>query len=156
VNVLLTGIATDIASLGAANLDISWPISDFKRICQEWDGYNADIHSIRVKHVRRCVVMQLSPHKQANNLRSYQLPDDVFAEGETRPTKKKKGKTPTGGVADSSADNKRGSAAAGLDVSLICVDANAQRSTSQHSEGLTDMNFGHRITKSLLSAFITI
>jgi poly(A) polymerase len=143
-------------SLGAANLDISWPISDFKRICQEWDGYNSDMHSIRVKHVRRYVAMQLSPHTQANNPRSYQLPDDVFAEGETRPTKKKKGKMATGGVADSSADNKRGSAAAGLDVSLKFVDANTQRSTSKYSVGFTDVHFGYRITRSLLSAFITI
>lgn len=38
---------------GANNLDISWPIAEFKRICQEWENFNGDMHSIRVKHVRK-------------------------------------------------------------------------------------------------------
>lgn len=38
---------------GKANLDISRPISEFQWNCQEWDGYNKDMHFIRIKHVRK-------------------------------------------------------------------------------------------------------
>lgn len=38
---------------GANSLDISSPIQDFRRTCQEWPNFNSDLHSIRVKHMRR-------------------------------------------------------------------------------------------------------
>ncbi|CAK3864990.1 related to PAP1-poly(A) polymerase [Lecanosticta acicola] len=60
---------------GKTNLDISRPIAEFQHNCREWDGYREDMHTIRIKHVR-----------------NYDLPNDVFVEGETRPTKKKKTK----------------------------------------------------------------
>ncbi|KAF2158688.1 hypothetical protein M409DRAFT_30851 [Zasmidium cellare ATCC 36951] len=57
---------------GKNNLDISHPISEFTSNCLDWDKYDMDTHSIRIKHVR-----------------NYDLPKDVFVDGETRPIKKK-------------------------------------------------------------------
>lgn len=37
---------------GAKNLDISWPIQDFRRLCTEWESFDNDVHSIQIKHVR--------------------------------------------------------------------------------------------------------
>ncbi|PSK57285.1 hypothetical protein B9Z65_427 [Elsinoe australis] len=59
----------------ARELDISWPVADFKRQCTEWAQYDEKLNSIRCVHIR-----------------NYDLPDDVFEPGETKPTKKKKGK----------------------------------------------------------------
>ena len=42
---------------GAENLDISKPIADFRTQCQEWANYDQNLHSIRVKHVRKYVVL---------------------------------------------------------------------------------------------------
>ena len=40
---------------GANALDISSPIRDFVQQCKEWQNYDENLHSIRVKHVRRYV-----------------------------------------------------------------------------------------------------
>lgn len=40
---------------GAKNLDISWPIQDFRRLCTEWESFDNDVHSIQIKHVREYV-----------------------------------------------------------------------------------------------------
>jgi poly(A) polymerase Pap1 len=45
---------------GAKNLDISWPIQDFRRLCTEWEAYDKDVHSIQIKHVREYV--RILPH----------------------------------------------------------------------------------------------
>lgn len=34
------------------NLDISWPVGDFKRQVTEWESYNQDVHSIQIKYHR--------------------------------------------------------------------------------------------------------
>ncbi|EME86652.1 uncharacterized protein MYCFIDRAFT_49534 [Pseudocercospora fijiensis CIRAD86] len=83
---------------GAKNLDISWPIQDFKRQVIDWDGYDSKMHSVQIKHVR-----------------DYQLPDDLFTEGEKRPVKKKKPKK-----TDTAAENdkKRSFTNTGLDENL--------------------------------------
>lgn len=38
---------------GKNNLDISNPIQEFRNNCTEWDKYDQDVHSIRIKHVRK-------------------------------------------------------------------------------------------------------
>ncbi|KAF2461867.1 poly(A) polymerase Pap [Lineolata rhizophorae] len=73
---------------GAKSLDISFPVSDFKRQCTEWPQYNQNLNSVRIVHTR-----------------NYDLPLDVFAPGETRPVRTKKAK-PT---------KKRSRAEAGLE-----------------------------------------
>ncbi|KAL1628293.1 polynucleotide adenylyltransferase [Diplodia seriata] len=60
---------------GAKSLDISYAVSEFKRLCQEWANYDQNLHSIRIVHTR-----------------SYDLPDDCFDAGETKPVKAKKAK----------------------------------------------------------------
>ncbi|KAJ5491388.1 Poly(A) polymerase pla1 [Penicillium diatomitis] len=55
------------------SLDISTDSQIFKATCTSWSGYIPDIHDLAVTHVR-----------------SFELPDDVFQPGETRPTRPKK------------------------------------------------------------------
>ncbi|RFU35747.1 hypothetical protein B7463_g603, partial [Scytalidium lignicola] len=61
---------------GAKSLDLSWQVEDFKKMCCSWDKYNGELNALNVSHTR-----------------NFDLPDDVFAEGEVkpaRPVKKKK------------------------------------------------------------------
>ncbi|CCX04395.1 Similar to Poly(A) polymerase pla1; acc. no. Q10295 [Pyronema omphalodes CBS 100304] len=53
--------------------DISWACHEFYDICKTWNLYNDDMHSIHVV-----------------NTRNFELPDNVFKPGETKPTKKTK------------------------------------------------------------------
>lgn len=80
----------------AKSLDISYAIQDYKNIVTSSDLFDSNMHGLRAVHVR-----------------NYDLPDDVFAEGEIRPTKTKKPK-----MAKSAppAHNKRTVTSAGLDV----------------------------------------
>ncbi|KAF2480912.1 Poly(A) polymerase papa [Neohortaea acidophila] len=86
---------------GANSLDISSPIRDFTQQCKEWQNYDENLHSIRVKHMR-----------------NYDLPADVFAEGETRPTRTKKKSAPktTDPTAMDAANKKRSFNNSGLDT----------------------------------------
>ncbi|OCL02803.1 poly(A) polymerase Pap [Glonium stellatum] len=61
---------------GAKQLDISFPVAEFKRVVTEWKDYDPDMNSIRVVHTR-----------------NYDLPADLFEPGETRPTRTKKAKS---------------------------------------------------------------
>lgn len=51
-------------------LDIQYPCSEFYSICKGWQGFTEGTHFIQIK-----------------NVKLYELPDDVFVEGEKRPTK---------------------------------------------------------------------
>ena len=111
---------------GANSLDISTPIQDFRKQCQEWLNYNADLHSIRVKHMRKYVKSELEIHQAPGaDTRSYQLPADVFVEGEIRPVRAKKGKpvakTEAPTKTSETADKKRSFSNTGLDVGDRCV-----------------------------------
>ncbi|KAF2092708.1 poly(A) polymerase Pap [Rhizodiscina lignyota] len=75
---------------GHKSLDISWPVTDFKRQCLEWPQYNQELNSVRTVHVR-----------------NYGLPLDVFGPGETRPVKSKK-----------SVNKKRSFADTGIEVRI--------------------------------------
>ncbi|KAK3109355.1 polynucleotide adenylyltransferase [Teratosphaeriaceae sp. CCFEE 6253] len=89
---------------GAKALDISVPVRSFSGDCQQWPGFNADMHSIRIKHIR-----------------NYDLPPDVFVAGETRPVRpKKKAKTTATATANgvNAANNKRSFSNAGMDVGV--------------------------------------
>ncbi|KAK8435717.1 poly(A) polymerase Pap [Phyllosticta citricarpa] len=74
---------------GAKSLDITYAVAEFKRQCQEWASYDANLHSIRIVTTR-----------------NYDLPEDCFEPGETRPTKAKKAKS-----------KKRSHREAGIEVS---------------------------------------
>ncbi|KAF2261764.1 Poly(A) polymeras-like protein [Lojkania enalia] len=88
-------IGLTLPESGGKSLDISFPVAEFKRYVTLADTYDQDKMSVRVVHTR-----------------NYDLPADVFVEGETRqikPVKEKKKK----GHGKSA---KRGFAETGLDV----------------------------------------
>ncbi|KAL9081547.1 MAG: hypothetical protein Q9159_007266 [Coniocarpon cinnabarinum] len=64
---------------GAKSLDISHSVAEFSRQCLMWPQYDPNLSSIKVIHTR-----------------SYDLPDDVFEDGEVKPTKMKKSKAKSG------------------------------------------------------------
>ena len=78
----------------AKSLDISWPVAEFKRQCTEWAQYNENLNSIRCVHLRKYVYILVSRGIELTS-DSYNLPEDVFEAGETRPTKSKKSKAAT-------------------------------------------------------------
>ncbi|KAK7729412.1 polynucleotide adenylyltransferase [Cytospora paraplurivora] len=99
---------------GAKQLDLSYEVNEFKNLLFAWDKYAKELHdfcSISVQHVR-----------------NFALPDDVFAPGETKPTRplKKKGAQPPNGA-------KRKSPAEGALNSAI--DAAKRQKTSTVSAG---------------------
>ncbi|KAF2011170.1 Poly(A) polymerase [Aaosphaeria arxii CBS 175.79] len=94
---------------GTRSLDISFPVSEFKRFITMSDTYNEDVMSVRVVHTR-----------------NHQLPDDLFKPGEKKPEKEKKRKKASG-------KPKRSFAETGLDDSQI---ASAKRRESENVNGL--------------------
>lgn len=58
------------------SLDISFPVSEFKRYITSSDIYNEDVMSVRIVHTR-----------------NHQLPDDLFQPGESKPVREKKKKS---------------------------------------------------------------
>ncbi|APA10629.1 hypothetical protein SS1G_12538 [Sclerotinia sclerotiorum 1980 UF-70] len=60
---------------GAKSLDLAWCVDDFKDRCRSWEKYNEELNTLSVIHTRNC-----------------DLPDDVFTEGEVKPTRSQKKK----------------------------------------------------------------
>ncbi|RMY87274.1 hypothetical protein D0864_06889 [Hortaea werneckii] len=81
---------------GATDLDISVPVRNLQGDCTAWADYNPDLHSIKIKHIR-----------------NFNLPDDVFKEGEVKPQRPKK-KTNAAKAAEATS-NKRSFSDTGLD-----------------------------------------
>lgn len=63
-------IGLDISE-GQKKLDIQSPCSDFFGICKGWATFDEKVHTVQIK-----------------NVKVYDLPDDVYVEGEKRPVKK--------------------------------------------------------------------
>lgn len=55
---------------GVKKLDIQYPCSEFYNLCKSWQSYDESIHQIQIK-----------------NVKLYDLPNDVYEEGEKRPVK---------------------------------------------------------------------
>ncbi|KAI9055457.1 hypothetical protein LZ554_000411 [Drepanopeziza brunnea f. sp. 'monogermtubi'] len=55
---------------GAKSLDLSWHVEDFKHTCSGWDQYKNDVNAIHISHKK-----------------NYDLPDDLFDEGDVKPVK---------------------------------------------------------------------
>lgn len=55
---------------GSKKLDISWPSQEFYEMCRKWDKYNIESMNVVIRHIR-----------------NFDLPDNVFAEGEQRPVR---------------------------------------------------------------------
>ncbi|KAG4426150.1 hypothetical protein IFR04_000616 [Cadophora malorum] len=60
---------------GAKSLDLSWQVDDFKNTCTSWDLYDSNVSALHVAHTK-----------------NYDLPDDLFEDDETKPTKPQKKK----------------------------------------------------------------
>ncbi|EGV63297.1 polynucleotide adenylyltransferase [Yamadazyma tenuis] len=65
--------SNDSTSKQPKKLDIQYPCSEFYNICKGWLGFQEGTHFIQIK-----------------NVKLYELPDDVFEEGEKRPIKQSK------------------------------------------------------------------
>ncbi|RKF54058.1 Poly polymerase pla1 [Golovinomyces cichoracearum] len=82
-NLIMVYTATHYIGLelakGAKSLDLSYEVEEFKSICTSSEAYNQEENSLGVAHTKNC-----------------DLPDDVFTEGELKPTRplKQKKKRP--------------------------------------------------------------
>lgn len=74
---------------GGKSLDISKDTSDFRSICTSWASYKEGINDVKIYHVRKCV-RQTELMAFELTINSYDLPDDVFQPGETKPARPKK------------------------------------------------------------------
>ena len=63
-------IGIDLTPAATKNLNISGPITFFKEMCKTWSEYKSDVHFLDVQAVK-----------------CWDLPDDMFDEGEKKPTK---------------------------------------------------------------------
>ncbi|KAK0274638.1 polynucleotide adenylyltransferase [Friedmanniomyces endolithicus] len=119
---------------GATALDISTPVQNFQGECTAWPGYDADMHSIRIKHIRRFARHLYLPSLLLLNIPSYDLPADVFVPGETKPVRpKKKPKATTNGA--SAADNKRSFSNSGLDDATTSAKRRQSANTTNGTAG---------------------
>lgn len=72
---LFIGLKLDLSKKADKKLDIQYPCSEFFNICKSWLDFDSSIHQIQIK-----------------NVKLYDLPGDVYVEGEIRPTKVSKRK----------------------------------------------------------------
>jgi hypothetical protein len=90
--------------LGAKSLDLSFQVDDFKRKCTNWEKYDAELNALNVNHTRRLVSHPSHGRSsKADDLLSYDLPDDVFTDGEIRPLRPQKKKVLNGATKKRSA-----------------------------------------------------
>nr|AZQ56677.1 poly A polymerase [Suhomyces emberorum] len=71
---MFIGLKIDLQK-GDKKLDIQYPCAEFFNICKSWQTFDSNKHHIQIK-----------------NVKLYDLPNDVYIEGETRPTKPTKRK----------------------------------------------------------------
>ncbi|KAI3657721.1 hypothetical protein MP638_003976 [Amoeboaphelidium occidentale] len=76
-------------------LDITWPTSEFTKICKSWELYDQETMGICVKYLKRGCV-----------------PDDVYEEGQQRPPKKEKKSAQTNNTDGSSRPDNQSNALA--------------------------------------------
>jgi poly(A) polymerase len=87
-------IGLELKSTGNKKLDISYPVAEFKTICLDWDELVSGMMTVCTSHVRKYVCSpSIGLRNLANICYSFDLPLDVFEEGESRPVPKKKKKT---------------------------------------------------------------
>jgi poly(A) polymerase len=83
----------DVDTEGAKQLDISFPVSDFKRLVTSGPNYDEVKNAVRVVHTRKYVRSLLHAACTRLTIISYDLPTDLFDEGEVRPVRVKRTKT---------------------------------------------------------------
>lgn len=67
---LYIGLKIDLQKEGEKKLDIQFPCSEFFNICKSWQTFDSKVHHIQIK-----------------NVKLYDLPNDVYIDGESRPVK---------------------------------------------------------------------
>ncbi|AOW29609.1 Poly(A) polymerase PAPa [Candida albicans L26] len=67
---LFIGLKLDLSKEGEKKLDIQYPCAEFFNICKGWQDFDSEKHFIQIK-----------------NVKLYDLSDDVYVDGETRPIK---------------------------------------------------------------------
>ena len=67
---LFIGLKLDLSKEGEKKLDIQYPCAEFFNICKGWQDFDSEKHFIQIK-----------------NVKLYDLLDDVYVDGETRPIK---------------------------------------------------------------------
>ena len=72
---LFIGLKLDLSKEGEKKLDIQYPCAEFFNICKGWQDFDSEKHFIQIK-----------------NVKLYDLLDDVYVDGETRPIKLRKGR----------------------------------------------------------------
>jgi poly(A) polymerase len=73
-------------------------VEDFKGKCVRWEKYDKELSALDVVQTRKSVT-HLSNHSHSTallTLDSYDLPSDVFTEGEVKPIRLQKKKTTNG------------------------------------------------------------
>lgn len=75
---LFIGLKVDLPKDREKKLDIQYPCSEFFNICKSYPTFDENVHSIQIKHVRL-----------------YELPNDVYIEGEVKPIRASKRKRST-------------------------------------------------------------
>ncbi|KZF24104.1 putative poly(A) polymerase pla1 [Xylona heveae TC161] len=94
-------VGIELAEHAKKSLDISWQTKEFKDICTNWPQYNPDLNSLSIVHTR-----------------NYDLPDDVFLQGEKHPIRIKK---PKAAKSNGTLVKKRSFAASDLEVRLYLL-----------------------------------
>lgn len=93
-------VGLELKDTGNKKLDISWPVAEFKTICLDWEELVRDMMAVCTVHTRKSVFRnRYGRWKQLTFHASYDLPNDVFEEGEkkaVKPKKKNKGATTNG------------------------------------------------------------
>ncbi|KAF4637899.1 hypothetical protein G7Y89_g191 [Cudoniella acicularis] len=70
-----------LIELGAKSLDLSDQVLKFKKLCTAWDKYDHELNALNIAHIK-----------------NYDLPNDVFTEGEIKPAKPQKRRAANGTV----------------------------------------------------------
>lgn len=73
-------------------LDITWAAQEFTEKCNEWPSYDAAQMTVSIKHLRKYETPIRVDQEKLTRSTSFDLPDQVFEAGETKPVKEKKNK----------------------------------------------------------------
>jgi poly(A) polymerase Pap1 len=65
-------------------------------MCVAWDKYDHEVNYLNIVHTRKCVRSPLPLSARVLSLNSFDLPDDVFSEGEIKPARVHKKKPVNG------------------------------------------------------------
>ena len=81
-----------LTSLGAKSLDIENHVKVFKTALFAWPEYDKELSALSVQTTRKCVGKSPLHSNMLLIQNSFDLPDDVFEEGERKPVKMAKKK----------------------------------------------------------------